>query len=90
MENAPIASHSSPVNVTSGASAEAALAISGDGTPMQVETELANKLDKYSLESIVEWKIARFLDQIGTYYPDDLHSLNIKKVETLSMFFGIY
>jgi DNA-binding protein Fis len=43
--------------------------------------ELAAELDKHSLEAIVELKISRFLDQIGTYYPEDLHSLIMKKVE---------
>ena len=81
MENVPTASQPTPLNTTPGAVAEATQTITGDGAPMQVETELANKLDKYSLESIVEWKISRFLDQIGTYYPDDLHSLIMKKVE---------
>lgn len=46
-----------------------------------IKPELAAELDKHSLEAIVELKIARFLDQIGTYYPEDLHSLIMKKVE---------
>jgi DNA-binding protein Fis len=46
-----------------------------------IDGDLASRLDKYSLESIVEAKICRFLDQIGTYYPEDLHDLIIKKVE---------
>ena len=46
-----------------------------------LEPELIAKLDKYSLESIVEHKIARFLDQIGSYYPDDLYDLIMSKVE---------
>lgn len=46
-----------------------------------IEQDLAVKLDKHSLEAIVEMKISRFLDQIGTYYPEDLHSLIMKKVE---------
>ena len=45
------------------------------------DQELAGKLDSYSLESIVELKISRFLDQIGTYYPENLHSLIIRKAE---------
>jgi Fis family transcriptional regulator len=47
----------------------------------QVDGELAQRLDKHSLEAIVEAKICRFLDQIGSYYPEDLHSLIMKKVE---------
>ncbi len=49
--------------------------------PGQIDAELATKLDRYSLESIVELKISRFLDQIGTFYPEDLHALIMKKVE---------
>ena len=45
------------------------------------DAELARKLDTYSLESIVELKISRFLDQIGTYYPEDLHSIIMRKAE---------
>jgi DNA-binding protein Fis len=39
------------------------------------------QLDRCSLETIVELKISRFLEQIGNYYPDDFHSLIIKKIE---------
>ena len=46
-----------------------------------IDPELAMQLDKYSLEAIVDLKISRFLDQIGTYYPENLHSLIMKKVE---------
>jgi DNA-binding protein Fis len=49
--------------------------------PSQIDHDLAVRLDKHSLEAIVELKISRFLDQIGTFYPEDLHSLIIKKVE---------
>jgi DNA-binding protein Fis len=45
------------------------------------DNELALKLDGYALESIVDLKISRFLDQIGTYYPENLHSLIMRKVE---------
>ncbi|MEZ4742558.1 MAG: helix-turn-helix domain-containing protein [Bdellovibrionota bacterium] len=45
------------------------------------DNDLAIKLDGYALEAIVELKISRFLDQIGTYYPENLHSLIIRKVE---------
>ena len=46
-----------------------------------IDQDLISRLDKHSLEAIVELKIARFLDQIGTFYPDDLYELIIKKVE---------
>lgn len=42
---------------------------------------LADKLDNYSLESIVELKISRFLDQVGKYYPQNLYTLIMKKTE---------
>lgn len=45
------------------------------------DQELAAKLDAYSLEAVVDSKLSRFLDQIGKYYPENLHSLIIKKVE---------
>ncbi len=47
----------------------------------QIDADLAQRLDKFALEAIVELKISRFLDQIGSYYPEDLHSLIMKKVE---------
>ena len=47
----------------------------------ELDQDLATRLDKHSLEAIVELKISRFLDQIGSYYPEDLHSLIMKKVE---------
>jgi DNA-binding protein Fis len=39
------------------------------------------QLDRCSLETVVELKISRFLEQIGTYYPDNFHSMIIKKIE---------
>ena len=38
-------------------------------------------LEKYAMEDVVEYKISRFLDQIGGFYPDDLHDLVMSKVE---------
>lgn len=46
-----------------------------------IDHELASKLDLHSLESIVDLKIARFLDQLAGYHPEDLHALIMKKVE---------
>ena len=45
------------------------------------DLELAARLDAYSLEAVVDSKLSRFLDQIGTFYPENLHDLIIKKVE---------
>ena len=48
-----------------------------------IDGELMNRLDGYSLESVVEFKISRFLDQLGGYYPatEDLHEMIMQKVE---------
>lgn len=43
--------------------------------------ELGPKLDKFSIEDVVEFKISRFLDQIGSYYPENVHELIMNKVE---------
>ncbi len=51
------------------------------GASAMSDQDFATSLDGYSLESVVELKISRFLDQIGTYYPENLHSLIMKKVE---------
>lgn len=45
------------------------------------DTELAWKLDSYSLESIMEIKISRFLEQLGGFYPESLYALIMKKIE---------
>ena len=39
------------------------------------------ELDKYSIEKVVEMKISRFLDQLGSFHPENLHELIIGKVE---------
>ena len=45
------------------------------------DKELAKTLDCHSLESIVELKMSRFLEQIGTYYPEALHATIMRKTE---------
>ncbi len=45
------------------------------------DPELIGRLDKYSIEDVVELKISRFLDQLGTFYPGDVHELIMSKVE---------
>ncbi len=45
------------------------------------DPDFNEKLDKYSLEAIVEIKISRFLDQIGDFYPENLHTMIIRKAE---------
>lgn len=49
--------------------------------PSPEEQSLAISLDKHSLEAVVELKISRFLDQIGTYYPDNMHDMIMKTTE---------
>jgi Fis family transcriptional regulator len=49
--------------------------------PFSNDLEFTTKLDSFSLESIVEHKISRFLDQVGGVYPEDLHDLILGKVE---------
>lgn len=51
------------------------------GSASITDSDLVTRLDSYSLESIVELKISRFLDQIGTYYPESLHALIMRKSE---------
>lgn len=45
------------------------------------DQDLIARLDKYSIEDVVELKISRFLDQIGTFYPENVHELLMSKVE---------
>ncbi|SME89725.1 helix-turn-helix domain-containing protein [Pseudobacteriovorax antillogorgiicola] len=45
------------------------------------DVDLIKRLDKYSIEDVVELKISRFLDQIGTFYPENVHELIMSKVE---------
>lgn len=40
-----------------------------------------SKLDKFSIEDVVELKISRFLDQIGAFYPEHVYELIMNKVE---------
>ena len=55
---------------------------SSEASPSPVfDKELAKTLDCHSLESIVELKISRFLEQIGTYYPEALHATIMRKTE---------
>jgi len=56
-------------------------ATSETGGHEQLDLELGARLDKFSLEAIVEVKISRFLDQLGTFYPENLHDLIMAKVE---------
>jgi DNA-binding protein Fis len=45
------------------------------------DKDLAKRLDHYSLESIIDLKISRFLDQIGTFYPENLYAMIMQETE---------
>jgi Fis family transcriptional regulator len=45
------------------------------------DADLITRLDQYSIEDVVELKISRFFDQIGTFYPEDVYDLLMSKVE---------
>lgn len=45
------------------------------------ESNLIQMLDQHSIEYIVDLKISRFLDQLGTFYPENTHELIMSKVE---------
>jgi DNA-binding protein Fis len=45
------------------------------------DVELMKSLDRLSIEDVVDLKISRFFEQIGDYYPDNLHDLMLSKVE---------
>ena len=80
MENVATPTHTTPEANTAAAAPQAEGAQTAE-SGMPISPDLAAQLDKYSLEAIVELKISRFLDQIGTYYPEDLHALIMRKVE---------
>lgn len=45
------------------------------------DSGLVEQLDAHSFDSVVELKISRFLDQLGSYFPENLHTLFMNKVE---------
>ncbi|MCX6128847.1 MAG: hypothetical protein NTX25_07260 [Proteobacteria bacterium] len=45
------------------------------------DADLITRLDQYSIEDVVELKISRFFDQIGSFYPDEVYELIMSKVE---------
>ena len=69
------------VNRTVEASSLNGATLDASGSASITDSDLVTRLDSYSLESIVELKISRFLDQIGTYYPESLHALIMRKSE---------
>ena len=81
VENTQAVENASLVNRAVEASSLNGAALDVAGNASIMDSELVTKLDSYSLESIVELKISRFLDQIGTYYPESLHALIMRKSE---------
>lgn len=85
MENLVSSSPNSSTGTTVSKSSQLVGAISGAGKTDQnclpIDQDLAQRLDRHSLEAIVELKIGRFLDQIGSFYPENLHELIMTKVE---------
>jgi len=55
--------------------------VSALNSKVEVDNDLLAKLDRLSIEDVVELKISRFLDQIGTFYPENLHELLMSKTE---------
>jgi len=55
--------------------------VTSESSAIDDDTELAPRLDKYSIEDVVEFKISRFFDQLGSFYPDNVHELIMTKVE---------
>ena len=45
------------------------------------DQDLAKRLESYSLEAIIELKISRFLEQVDTYYPENLYTMIMRKAE---------
>jgi DNA-binding protein Fis len=45
------------------------------------DEDLIERLEKYSIEDVVEVKISRFLDQVGSFQLENMHELIISKVE---------
>lgn len=46
-----------------------------------IDHALIESLDKYSIEDVVELKISRFLDRMGTFHPENMYELIMSKVE---------
>ena len=51
------------------------------GTVKILDANLIKSLDQYAIEDVVELKIARFLEQVGTFYPENMYELIMSKAE---------
>ena len=45
------------------------------------DAAFSKKLEPYSIEELMEFKVSRFFDQVGTFYPENFYELVISKVE---------
>ena len=54
---------------------------SSHGVQPTTDRDFMSQLDHLALETIIEMKISRFLEQIGSFYPENLHSMIMKKAE---------
>ena len=45
------------------------------------DQELKSFLDKYSIEDIVGLKLSRFLEQLGSFEPENFHQMIMSRVE---------
>ncbi|MGE0173871.1 MAG: helix-turn-helix domain-containing protein [Oligoflexales bacterium] len=60
--------------------------ISNKPIPLKPQTALRDarlieSIDKHSIEDVVDLKISRFLDRIGSFYPENMYQLIMSKVE---------
>jgi DNA-binding protein Fis len=71
-----------PVQLDSGSQRPQGAVVAANAvTSFTNDVEFLSKLDGNTLETIVEYKISKFLDQLGSMYPEDLHALILGKVE---------
>jgi len=47
----------------------------------KIDPDLEKRLDTLSIEDVVEFKLSRFFDQVGSFYPNDVHDLVMGKME---------
>lgn len=78
----------SPTNSQAASVQELSGGIPHDNTPLLRprgikidDPELIRSLDRYSIEDVVELKISRFLDQIGSFFPENVHEIIMTKIE---------
>lgn len=55
--------------------------IKNENVKLSNSAVMTEQLDAQSFECVVELKISRFLDQLGSYFPENLHALFMNKTE---------